>query len=302
MELITPPHLKRGDTIGIFAPARKVLPTQMDAFKSMVEREGYKIIEAPHLYGSNYQHSGSVEQRKSDLQQLLNDPNVRAIFAARGGYGAAQLLNGLTPNIITNDPKWLVGFSDVTALHAVFGKYLESIHGVMPYSLSMDPPQGDNSFKMLFEFLRGAPLNYSITPHPMNYHGSVTAPVVGGNLSVLYSLAGTSFEPEYDGRILFLEDLDEYLYHIDRMLLNFEQRGIFERIAGLLIGSFSDIHDNEIPFGKSTYDNIAEKAHKYKVPTLFNFPAGHKIDNFPLIFGRLSTLIVEEHSCVLKIN
>ena len=163
-------------------------------------------------------------------------------------------------------------------------------------------PQSAASFDQLFQFLAGAKLVHTIDPHPMNIPGSAVGPVTGGNLSVLYSLSGTPFEPDYEGKILFLEDLDEYLYHIDRMLLNFEHRGIFEKINGLVVGGFSEMHDNDVPFGKSAYEIIADKASKYGLPTLFGFPSGHKKDNFPLIFERFSTLTVEKHSCELDIG
>lgn len=298
--LITPPYLKKGDAVGIIAPARRILPEEIAPFKALMQREGYRVVEADNLYGSDHQFSGSVEARLCDIQQVFMDREVKAVFAARGGYGAAQLLTGMDWELIRESPRWMVGFSDVTALHAAIGKFMETLHGPMPFSLVMEEPQDAASFRHLFETLRGAQKVYQTEGHPLDVPGTVRGRLTGGNLSVLYSLAGTRFEPDYEGSILFLEDLDEYLYHIDRMMTNFELRDLFRKIAGIIVGDFSDMHDNEKPFGKNALEIIAEKAYKYNVPALFGFPAGHKKSNFPLIFGRVSTLTIEQDSRMLR--
>lgn len=290
--MITPPYLLSGDTIGIIAPARSVIESEVSDFISFIKAAGYKIKYGAHLFGKLNQYSGSVEERLTDLHSMISDPDVKAIFATRGGYGSAQLLPGLDMNLICNNPKWLIGFSDLTAIHSELNKSMETMHAVMPYSLAMETPQDEMSFEKVIRALRGDKLAYSVPDHPMNFYGEASGMLVGGNLSVLYSLAGTHYEPDYEGKILFLEDLDEYLYHIDRMILNFELRDIFSRISGLIIGDFPDMHDNIIPFGKNAMEIIAERAHKYKIPTIFGFPAGHKKSNFTLIFGRLTTLKV----------
>jgi muramoyltetrapeptide carboxypeptidase len=292
--IISPPLLKKGDTIGIFAPARKVTEEEMKPFISLVQEAGYRVKVAQNIVGSEGPLSGSVEVRLTGIHQMFTDPAVKAVFAARGGYGTAQLLAGMDWEVIRENPKWLIGFSDVTALHAAFGKFMETVHGVMPYSLVMEEPQQEPSFSHLFDILSGKQLHYTVNDHPLNVEGVVEGAITGGNLSVLFSLAGTPFEPDYDGKILFLEDVDEYLYHIDRMILNFELRDIFRRIAGLLVGSFSGMHDNALPFGKNSLEIIAERACKYNVPVMFGFPAGHEKSNFPLIFGRVGTLTVRK--------
>jgi muramoyltetrapeptide carboxypeptidase len=295
-----PPFLKKGDAVGIFSPARKVAPEEVAPFKALVQAEGYQVVEAGNLYGSLHQFSGSAEQRLCDIQQLFMDRRVKAVFAARGGYGAAQLLPGMDWELVRENPKWLVGFSDVTALHAAMGKFMETLHGVMPYSKVMEEPQDAASFRHLFELLGGGHKEYHLPDHPLDHPGEVEGRLTGGNLSVLYSLAGTRYEPEYEGSILFLEDLDEYLYHIDRMMTNFELRGVFRKISALLVGDFSDMHDNSIPYGKDVLEIIAEKVHKYNLPAKFGFPAGHKKSNFPLIFGRVSTLTIEQGCSMLR--
>jgi len=259
-----------------------------------MEKEGFKVVYSKNLLGEHNQFSGSIEERVPDLHRMIMDPEVKAIFTARGGYGTAQLLLHLDWNLMRKIPKWIVGFSDASVLHAAIGKYMESIHGVMPYSFAMKEPQNDISFRHMINIIRGEEVNYNIPDHPYNFPGMVKGELIGGNLSVLYSLTGSAFEPDYDRKILFIEDLDEYVYHIDRMIMNFELRNIFQRISGLIVGDFSDIHDNPKPFGKEALEIIAERAHKYKVPAMFGFPAGHKKNNFPLIFGRVSTLTIQE--------
>jgi len=290
----TPPPLQKGDMIGLISPARTVTPAEVEPFRDFMTAEGYRVLVPEHLYGEGNQFAATVEQRLCDIQQVFMDPQVKAVFAARGGYGSAQLLPGMDWELIRENPKWIVGYSDITALHAACGKFTETLHAVMPYSMVMKEPQDEDSFRKTLEVLGGTWPRYGVADHMLNVPGSASGRLTGGNLSVLFSLAGTPFEPDYEGAILFLEDLDEYLYHVDRMITNFELRGIFRKIAGLVIGDFNDMHDNAVPFGKNALEIIAERATRYGVPTMFGFPAGHKKSNLPLIFGRVSTLTVKE--------
>lgn len=288
--IVKPNFLIPGDTIGIIAPARKVMEEELRAFTIAMNNAGYNIAFSENLFGSNNQFSGTDRERANDLLKMFEAPDVKAVFSARGGYGSARLFKYIDWNIIRDNPKWFAGFSDATALHSAFGKFMESLHCIMPISLHMDEPQDGESLDYLIKALRGDDIDYSISFEEYNYPGEIEAPIVGGNLSVLYSLSGSIYEPDYEGKILVLEDLDEYLYHVDRMVLNFELRDIFKKISGMVIGGFSDMHDNQVPFGQKAYEILAEKVHKYRIPALFNFPVGHKKNNFPLIFGRLSTL------------
>ncbi len=252
--MITPPKLNPGDSIGIVAPARSISEKDIEVFVDLMKDAGIDCKFGAHLFGKKDQYSGSVEERLSDLHDMIRDPKVKAVFAARGGYGSAQLLPGLDLDLLQKNPSWLVGFSDMTAIHCALGEVMESLHGVMPYSFAMENPQDRESFETMLKALKGEELQYSVSAHDHNFPGEANGVLTGGNLSVLYSLAGTLYEPDYHGKILFLEDLDEYLYHIDRMMLNFELRGIFEKIAGLVVGDHSDMHDNAISFGKDAYD------------------------------------------------
>lgn len=292
--LVRPEYLKPGDAVGIVAPARSVTEAEITPFRLLMEKEGYKVVYGQHLFGANGQFSGTINERLADMHRMIMDPEIKAIFAARGGYGTAQLLLELDWNLVYKIPTWMVGFSDVTALHSAMGKYMETIHGMMPYSFAMKEPQNDISFRYLLDVLAGKSVKYEVPDHPLNVSGKVRRELTGGNLSVLYSITGSAFEPDYDRKILFLEDLDEYLYHIDRMILNFELRNIFQRIDGLIVGDFSEMHDNDRGFGKNAMEIIAERAYKYHVPAMFGFPAGHKKNNFPLIFGRFSTLTIQK--------
>lgn len=291
--LISPQLLKRGDSVGIIAPARRITDEELAPFTGLLLNAGLNVVKGRCLSGGDRQFSGTVEERLADIHAMFMNPDVKAVFAARGGYGAAQLLQGMDWEVIRENPKWLVGFSDVTALHSAFGKFMETLHGIMPYSLVMKEPQDEASFSHMLGILTGGDLHYPLTDHPLNVAGSAEGAITGGNLSVLYSLAGTRYEPDYRGKILFLEDVDEYLYHIDRMMTNFELRGIFRKVSGLVVGDFSDMHDNQVPYGMNALEIIAERARKYHVPAMFGFPGGHKKSNFPLIFGRVSTLTVK---------
>lgn len=298
--MITPPMLSTGDTIGIVAPARSISENEIEVFVESLSDVGIASKYGAHLFGKMDQYSGTIEERLSDLHDMIRDPEVKAIFAARGGYGSAQLLPGLDMKLLQKNPTWLIGFSDMTAIHCAVNKSMESIHGVMPYSFAMEKPQDKDSFDTIIKGMKGEALQYTVSDHSHNFPGEASGMLTGGNLSVLYSLSGTPYEPDYEGKILFLEDLDEYLYHIDRMVLNFELRGIFEKISGLVVGDHSDMHDNAVPFGKDAYEIIAEMSHKYKLPTMFGFPAGHQKLNYALIFGRLATLSVKDGESLLR--
>ena len=298
----TPPYLSPGDTIGIVSPARSIEMKSLRPFISRLAEQDLKVKFGKNLFEKEHQFSGTDSQRSFDLSEQFTDDEIRVIFAARGGYGTGRLLRSLDPELISRHPKWLVGFSDLTALHSWLNRYagMESLHGLMPFTMSADPEADDENFENLMNVLRGNPVIYSLQDHPLNHPGKVRGILTGGNLSVLYSLAGSDMEPDYEGKILFLEEVDEYLYHIDRMMLNFELRDVCRKIRGLIVGDCTRMQDNETSFGKKAYEIIAERAHKYSIPTLFGFPAGHGKKNCTLILGRESTLTCREGEQSLK--
>ena len=294
--MITPRYLSKGDSIGIIAPARKVKNDEISAFLKLIDTWGLKVRFGKNMFGEENQYSGSDEERAADFQDMLNDPKIRAIISARGGYGSLRTLRLLDFSKFEKDPKWIVGFSDITIFHSFVNKYLntESIHSLMPANYKPEIKETIDSVNTLRQALFGEKLAYTIEGSSFNRNGIADSELTGGNLSVLYSLNGTGFFPDVRGKILFIEDIDEYLYHIDRMMLNMLMSGSLNKITGLVIGGFTDIKDNKIPFGKNYNEIIVEAVKKFSFPVAFSFPAGHQSENKTLIFGRKMQLRVED--------
>lgn len=292
--MITPLSLKKGDKIGLIAPARSGDEQMIAAFTELAESWGYGIVTGEKLTGRHGQFAAGDRERCDDFMRVWKHPEVRAVMAVRGGYGSARLLESLPYDQLMKDPKWLAGFSDITALHSALNRYagIETLHTWMPVSLVLEEKADTESIDSLRSVLGGEALRYRCPANPFNLPGKAEGLLTGGNLSVLYSLAGTKWEPDYAGKILLLEDLDEYLYHIDRICLNFDLRGIFGKIAGLVVGGMEQMHDNTVPFGKDALEIISAYAVKYGFPALFGFPSGHRPENRTLIFGRRVTLTV----------
>lgn len=298
--MITPSPLKSGDILGIVAPARRVEPSELEVFTRLVESWGYRVMKGDHLFDRQNQFAGGDEERASDIQKMLEDPGVRAIVCARGGYGSVRTLQHIDFSPLEKDPKWFAGFSDITVFHSYLNKFtgLESLHSPMPLTMGMDSdPVNAEYFRKALE---GEKLKYQWQSHPLCVEGEVEGELVGGNLSVLYSLNGTVLFPDLRNKILFIEEVDEYLYHIDRMIMNLSLSGVFNRIKALVVGGFTKINDNEQPYGKDHYEIIHEITDHYNIPVCFDFPAGHQKENRTLIFGRKMRLKVEEQECTLE--
>lgn len=295
-EHIIPPYLKSGDKVGVVAPARKIEFAEVANGLKTLENWGLKVETGKNLFNACHQYSGTDEERASDLQKMLDDNSIRAIFCARGGYGTVRLIDKLSFNKFLKAPKWLVGFSDITVLHAHINRVLnvESLHAPMLINIS----SGDTSKEALDNLkntLFGDHLFYKVKSNPFNKPGIASGKVVGGNLSVLYSLMGSRSEIATDGKILFIEDLDEYLYHIDRMLMCFKRAGKLNNLAGLVVGGMTKMNDNAVPFGKNPCEIIAETVAGFNYPVCFGFPAGHISNNQPLIMGREACLKVSNN-------
>jgi muramoyltetrapeptide carboxypeptidase len=284
--------LQPGDLIAIVAPAKAIEETHIIFAKSLFESRGYRVQIGEHCLGNHNYFSGTDLERASDLQNALDNPEVKAIICARGGYGCVRILDHLQWAGFIRDPKWLVGFSDVTVLHQHLGKLeLPSIHASMPLNFKENTPQAIDS---LFDALEGKQLHYKIPAHPQNKHGEVTGKLVGGNLSILYSLLGTDDCIDYSDCILFIEDLAEQLYHIDRMFYAFAKAGILDKIKGLIVGGMTDLKDTAVPFGQDIYELILTHFNYRSIPIVFDFPAGHINDNRALIIGAEVKLTVAE--------
>lgn len=296
-----PPYLKPGDTIGIAAPARKISREELAPTLALLERRGYKVLLPENLFAECHQFAGTDEQRAADMQYLLDNPDVKAILFARGGYGSVRIIDRLDFATFLQSPKWLCGYSDMTVFHShLQANYqIPTLHATMPLNITNETVDSDN-VRTLFDALEGRPLNYEVPAHPFNHHGDATAPLVGGNLSMLYSLLGSPSDINTDGKILFIEDLDEYLYHIDRMMMNLKRNGKLNHLAGLVIGGLSDMNDNTIPYGKTAEEIVAEHCAEYDYPVCFGFPAGHIARNLTLKLGMTAQLKVTESQIVLS--
>ena len=285
--MVKPSPLKYNDKVVIVATARKVTKAEIIPAVKILESWGLRVRLGVNLFGSRDQYSGNDSERASDLQSMIDDPEIKAIFIARGGYGTIRILDKLDFSLFQKNPKWLVGFSDVTVLHSHLHKTLntESIHATMP-ALFKNGKNKDHSLNSLKNALFQGSAEYSFLSDPTGRPGKAQAPIVGGNLSILYALLGTPFDIDTRGKILFLEDLDEYLYHIDRMMMALKWSGKLNQLKGLLVWGLTEMNDNEIPFGKSAEEIVMEAVNEYSYPVAFGFPAGHVDPNEALILGR----------------
>ncbi len=299
--MLTPAFLQPGDTIAITAPARKISPEELQIAIEVFESWGLKVHLSPNLFATNNQFAGTDEQRISDLQGLLDDESVKAIISARGGYGTVRAIDKINFTKFSLSPKWIIGFSDITVLHSHIHKHfgIETVHSLMPINFDLTSDDSKRSIEELRKCLFGENLTYQITGHSLNRNGVSKGVLIGGNLSILYGLQGSSSDIDTNGKILFIEDIDEYLYHVDRMMVSLKRSGKLDNLAGLIVGGFTDMRDNVTPFGKTAEEIISEAVKEYKFPVIFGFPAGHQPLNLPLIFGREVTIEVSDESCLI---
>jgi muramoyltetrapeptide carboxypeptidase len=287
------PYLKKGDKIAITCPAKK-LPRPMDAAVKVLQSWGLEVVQGDTLQASYHQFAGDDELRAKDLQRFIDDDSIKAIIAARGGYGTIRIVDMVDYSRLATHPKWIIGFSDITVLHShlhtIYG--LQTIHGQMPVNV---PDASSASLISLKKALFGEAVTYSFKSHSLNRPGQATAPVIGGNLSLLIAMLGSVSDMDYSGKILFLEDVGEYLYSVDRMLYTLKRAGKLNNLAGLIVGGFTELKDNDIPFGFTVADMVMSLVSEFNYPVCFDFPAGHIPDNHAIIFGKNLNLLVEDH-------
>lgn len=294
-----PPPLQKGDTIALASPARYVKPAEVEHFVRFATQSGWKVRLDEACFDRHNQFGGSDEQRAAHLQALIDDAEVKAIFCSRGGYGSLRILDKLRFETMLQHPKWLVGFSDITVLHAKLQSLgIASLHAPMPFNFG---PNDEDLFTDLKLILEGQHPFLSIAPHPLNVNGQASGELVGGNLSMLYALKGSDALPDMKEKILFVEDVDEYLYHVDRMMLSLKRAGIFVNLAGMVAGAFTEMKDNAIPFGLTAEEIIREHVAEYGFPLCFGFPAGHISWQQPLLLGTRTALEVTEKGSILTI-
>lgn len=284
--------LQTGSTIAIVAPSGVIAPEVVENGIKWLHEQGFQLRIGNHILNPHYQFAAEDSQRLADLQAAMNDPNVDAILAARGGYGMMRIMDKLDFTSFLRFPKWFCGFSDITAMHLLLNQLqVKSIHSCMLACLNNQAADPRSSNKLM-QVLQGKFPDYQGETSLFSRPGLVSAELIGGNLSLIHALRGTPYEPSVKGKILFIEEIGEYLYHIDRMLLNLKLGGWFEDIAGLVVGHFSNLKDHDLGFGKSFREIIVEYTAHANYPVLFDFPAGHEDHNLPLVFGQQTLLEV----------
>jgi muramoyltetrapeptide carboxypeptidase len=300
--MIIPPYIKPGDTIAIVSPASVIDRKHVDPAVDLLIRMGFNVLIGNNTFSSFHQFSSTDTERAFDLQSMLDNENVSTIICARGGYGSLRTLQHINWEKFLQKPKWLVGFSDITVFHSALTNLgVASIHGVMPRYF-LKGPDPSFSFQTLIAALLGETLNYEMLPVSNNRQGKTKGLLTGGNLSMIYSLRGTPFDIDTRGKILFIEDLGEYMYHLDRMMMNLKTGGMLSHLAGMIIGTFTEMKDKEIPYGKTIEEIIFEAVDEYDFPVAFQFPAGHGENNFALKLGaEISMEVTETGSTITQI-
>ena len=295
--MIKPNNLKEGDKVGILSTARKIKLTEIQFGIDFLRSLKLEPVIGHTIGMEDDQYAGSDYQRQDDLQKMFNDTSIKAVWCARGGYGTVRIIDNIDFYKFVKNPKWLMGYSDVTVLHSHIHKLgVQTLHSIMPYGLDNNTEAAKNSF---INAIFGKKVNYTIDKSPLNRLGEGIGEVVGGNISILYSLCGSSSAITTDGKILFIEDLDEYLYHVDRMMVNLKRNHMLKNLKGLIVGGLTKMHDNTIPFGKNAQEIILDAIKDYEYPVCFDFPAGHLEDNRTLVLGAVATLKVTSQNVEL---
>lgn len=287
-----PPYLKKGDTVAIVCTARKFFPEDAKPAIELLESWGLKVKLGKTIGLDSCQLGGTDTERAADFQEQLDNDNVKAIWCARGGYGTVRIIDMIDFSKFKKNPKWVMGFSDVTVLHSHINTMnVATLHSIMPFTVPKAPEEVKETFK---NALFGIKNSYTIPSKTYDKKGLAKGELVGGNLSILYSLLGSKSSIDTKNKILFIEDLDEYLYHIDRMMYNLKRNDYFKNVKGIIVGSMHDMHDNEIPFGQNEVQIITEITKDLKIPIAFEFCAGHQKDNRALVLGSQVTFEVNE--------
>lgn len=298
-ELIFPPFLHKGDKVIILSPSGSIDKTFLKGACQRLQSWGLIVTFAKHADSSYGRFAGTVRQRTADFQKALDDTHLKMIFCSRGGYGAVHIADKLDFTVFRHHPKWLVGYSDITLLHQLFQKNgFASLHAPMARHLAIEA-ENDFAVQSLKNILFGKIPAYECPAHSLNRQGKAIGKLVGGNLSVLYGMRGTPYDLAPEGSILFIEDIGERPYHIDRMMNNLKLGGVLEKITGLIIGQFTEYEEDKL-MKKKVYESILEIVKEYTYPVCFNFPVGHTEKNYPLLCGAKAELEVTDKFAELK--
>jgi muramoyltetrapeptide carboxypeptidase len=284
--MIRPPYLNKGDKIAIVSPARSVSFHDIHPAIRILQKSGLEVVLGTHVFSRFNQFAGTDDQRRSDLQQMLDDPSIRAVLFSRGGYGTIRLIDDLDFGKFRASPKWIIGYSDATVLHAHIHRQfgIETLHAAMPVNITSDTP--GYPMETLINALQGFNIAYSYQKTGSARDGTAEGVLTGGNLSILYSLLGSASDIDTSDKILLIEDVDEYLYHVERMMISLKRAGKMGKLAGLIVGSMARMNDNTVPFGNTAAGIIYDLVKEYRYPLCFDFPAGHTDQNLALILGR----------------
>ncbi|MBI5539761.1 MAG: LD-carboxypeptidase [Bacteroidia bacterium] len=283
--MIKPNNLSAGDSVAIVAPAGFINPEQVSASIEILNSWGLKVVLGKNFYSKHFTFAGTDEQRLKDFQEAIDNPEIKAVFCARGGYGVIRILEKLDWSKFTKQPKWIIGYSDITVIHGCLNNFLNisSVHGPMPINFDKLKEE-KSSLNSLKKLLFGDEIKYSLPNNnniqPSNFEGKL----IGGNLSILYSLRGTKYDFSSKENILFIEEIGEYMYHIDRILQNFKLGNKFSDLKGIIVGGFTEIKENDLPFAYSLLE-ILNEVTENKIPIVTGLSAGHITPNLPLILG-----------------
>jgi len=303
INMLVPNRLKIGDKVAIISSARAISEREISFAQQLLQSWGLEVVVGQTIGEKYNQFAGTDEQRAMDIQTMLNDSQIRAIFFARGGYGSVRILDKVNWTTLLSDPKWLIGYSDVTAIlmHTYYNQNIQSIHAIMPVNISS---LKDNiAVRSLKNILFNGNNVLTTQSHQLNRVGKAEGRLIGGNLSVIYSLLGSNSFIDTDNKILFIEDLDEYLYHIDRMMQALKRSGKLNKLSALLVGQMSDMHDNTIAFGKTPYEIIQSTVKDYNFPIAFNLPIGHiGENNHAFIHGATAFVDINNDGVIIKQN
>ncbi len=292
--MIEPQFLKAKDKIGILAPAGFISEEEIQGSIRIFNEWDLNVELGNNIFKRKNNLAGNDRQRKEDFQRFIDRNDIKAIICARGGYGSIRIINDINFNNFNNNAKWIVGYSDITIFHSYLQKKLhcESIHAIMPRNFQKHDLKS-KPLDSLKNALFGENIEYTVRSHMLNRTGTADGILIGGNLSVLFSLQGTNLEIDTRGRILFIEDVNEYLYHVDRMITNLKLSGKLNNLQGLIVGCMSKMKDSPVAFGESAYEIINRAVKEYDYPVIFDFPAGHTKTNMALILGKKIRMSVD---------